>query len=107
MLHIYTYGRDSKQFVVLSAKQADLVNRFTDAFFKAQETFLQDNGRRWTPSDPINFGLGPTFSGEDLDAYNELTDRLYEQHKMRNKIFKALRIDVKNEDVGDYLVKRI
>lgn len=107
MFHAYTYGKDSKQFMILTPTQADLLDRFTDAFQLAQEEFLKEHGRHWTPDEPLMFPFSKTFTQEDLDTYNALTYRLNRQHKIRNKIFNLLRIDCRDEEFDTYLLKRI
>jgi hypothetical protein len=105
MIHVYTYGRGSRQFLILTEKQADLINLFTRAFFEAQKHFLEKEGRRWTPSDPISFN-GKTMSRRKMNKYNKLVYWLNLQHKIRNWLFTLFHIDVSNEDMDDYLIKR-
>lgn len=106
MFHAYTFGRGSRQFLILTKSQADLVNLFTEAFFEAQKHFLETEGRHWTPSDPIAFN-GDTMSGEEMTRYNKLVTWLNLQHKIRNRCFDVFRIDVSKEDMDDYLIKRV
>lgn len=112
MFHYYTFGRKSKQFLILTPKQADLVNRFTNSFFLAQENFLKENNRRWDPAvlnEPISIPMGRSDlirDREEMDEYNRLTKILNLQHKIRNRMFTLFRVDVSNEDIDDFLIKR-
>lgn len=103
MYHVYTFGRESRQFLILTPKQAAIMNEFTNAFFDAQSEFLNNNGRRWQPDESISLRVRPGF----LDEYNELADFCNKQHKIRNWIFDRLRINVMDEEMGDMLVRRI
>lgn len=105
MLHVYTFGKGSIQFLILSPKSADLMNRFTDAFFEAQAHFLEEHGRRWQPNEYLAFNAN-SMSRDEFDAYNKLAKACNRQHKIRNKIFRLFRIDVSQEEFDDYLVKR-
>lgn len=106
MFHVYTFGTGSKQFLIMTPEQADLMNRFTDAFFEAQDRFKKTYGRRWEPSDAISFD-SDLFSREDMRAYDELVMKnLNRQHAIRNKLFTILRVNVREEELDDYLVKR-
>lgn len=105
MFHVYTFGRESKQFLILTPKQAETINFFTDRFFEAQEHFLEKHGRRWTPDEPIEFLMNDS-RRKKLDQYNKLVPKLNFQHKIRNRVFSTLRINVSTEDLDDYLVKR-
>lgn len=109
MFHAYTFGKDSKQFLIMTPAQADLNNRFTQAFFNSQKDFLETNGQHWGDdyTQPLPFVFDEDFTEKDLAEYNDLVDRLNRQHKIRNKIFSFLRIDVSQEEIDDFLVKRI
>lgn len=107
MIHAYTFGTGSKQFLILTPRQADLINRFTDAFYLAQKMHLKKNGHYWTPQEKIQFYFNDIFTEKDMDRYNVLAGRLDRQHKIRNKIFHLFRIDVRDEEIDDHLIKRI
>jgi len=105
MLHIYTYGRKSRQFLILTSSQAGLLNEFTTEFYIAQDMFRAANGRQWTPSDTISFRQ--PYADVNLKKYNRLTKTVNLQHKIRNWLFTLFRINVANEEVDEYLQKRI
>lgn len=104
MIHAYTFGKGSKQFLILRPKDADAIDIFTSAFFMAQEDFKRTHGRSWTPSEPIAFRLD--YTTPYVNHYNKIVAFLNFQHKIRNWLFTLLRIDVRHEDLDDYLVKR-
>lgn len=101
--HIYTYGTDSIQFMILTEEEAALINKFATAFSVAQKNFEEINNRPWTPTDAILF---TDWTYEENDAYGELTKRLNLQHKIRNEMFDDFSVDVSDEPVEMYLVKR-
>lgn len=101
MFHIYSYGKTSPMKVILTKGQADIVNRFTEAFFEAQKHFLEKNGRRWTPSDPISFN-GNNWSRRDNDRYNRVAKFLTLQYKIHNKLGTPMTEDDLHDD---FLVK--
>lgn len=101
MFHIYSYGRTSPMKLILTDRQATLVNRFTSAFFEAQQHFLEKTGRRWTPDEPISFN-GNSWSKKDNDLYNKIAKFLTFQYKIHNK----LGTPMTEEDLhDDYLVR--
>lgn len=102
--HIYTYGEDSIQFLILTKDQKNIINEFTARFIEAQIHFKQEHGRPWTIQDPIEFRDKWTIAKND--QYNALVPFLNRQHKVRNWIFKLLRVDVSKEPLEDYLVLR-
>lgn len=104
MFHIYTYGTQSVQFLIMTQKQADLVNEFTDKFTYAQKQFFKTYGRHWTPDEPLL--MDERYVAGNLKKYNKLTRLLNAQHAIRNRVFSVLRIDVSKEPVDAYLVKR-
>jgi len=103
MFHVYTYGRESIQFMILTPKQAKLVNEFTCKFFEAQDVFRNTYGRQWTPNDNLVF---ETSYAENLNKYNKLATWLDRQHGIRNRLFSLLRIDVSKEEPSDFLRMR-
>lgn len=101
MIHIYSYGKTSPMKLILTDRQANLVNRFTDAFFEAQEHFLEKNGRRWTPDDEIQFN-GKHWSHEDNRRYNRIAKFLTFQYKIHSKLGTPMKEDDLHDD---YLVR--
>lgn len=101
--HIYTYGYASIQFMILTEEEAELINKFATAFALAQQNFKKINNRPWTPTDEILF---QDWTDEQNEAYGELTDRLNSQHEIRNQMFDNIGVDVSEEPVEMYLVKR-
>lgn len=106
MIHVYTYGRNSMQCLIMSDKDAKATNDFTDIFSKAQRTFKEATGRDWTPSDPLAFEMTAE-EERAFNRYNKMVPRINVQHKIRNAIFTLLRVDVSGEELDDYLIKRI
>lgn len=106
MRHVYTFGKSSIQFLIMTPEEAALMNKFETAFFEAQEHFLQKHGRRWTPDEPIAFN-GKNWTAKNNVDHSLLVRKLNRQHAVRNKLFDFLRINVSNEDLGDDLIKRI
>lgn len=106
MLHIYTFGKMSKQFLVLTPSQAKTMDDFTECFFRSQSSFYEKNGYRWTPDESLIF-LVPNDDPELLNRYNKLTNNVNRQHAIRNKLFDILHINLMDEEMDDFLVKRI
>lgn len=101
MFHIYSYGRTSPMKLILTDRQANLVNRFTRAFFEAQNHFLEKTGKRWTPDEPISFN-GNSWSKKDNASYNRIAKFLTFQYKIHNK----LGTPMQEEDLhDDFLVR--
>lgn len=101
MIRIYSYGKTSPMKLILTDHQANLVNRFTRAFFEAQQHFLEENGRRWTPDDPISFNT-KHWSKKDNAEYNRVAKFLTFQYKIHGK----LGTPTKEDDLhDDYLIK--
>jgi hypothetical protein len=65
MQHTYSF-LGSPLHLVLEEKIAEGYNRFTDAFLAGQKLFKQQNGRPWTPEEPLYM----EFTQEDQDAYD-------------------------------------
>ena len=93
MFHIYSYGKESPMKLLLTDRQADIVNRFTRSFFLAQENFLKENGRHWTPEEPIAFPIQDAHHPDkglmrkgDNDRYNRVAKWLTFQYKIHNFI---------------------
>ena len=101
MFHFYAYHKKSKQLMLLTPKQAQILNNFSDVFLQAQKDFLKTHGRRWTPSDP--FPLPESFN---MEAYDKVAKFVNLQHAVRNTLFNILRVDVSKEDFGDRLIRR-
>jgi hypothetical protein len=101
MFHFYVYHKDSKQLMLLTPKQAEIVNEFNDIFIEAQKEFVRVFGRPWTPDDHIN--IPPLF---DMKKYNRTAGILNKQHAIRNKLFDILKIDVSNEEFDDRLIRK-
>jgi hypothetical protein len=62
---IYSFGVNSILKVEITEEQAETYNRFTQAFFDAQEK-MRDEGTPWEPDTPI-FIACPDW---EFDAYN-------------------------------------
>lgn len=108
MFHIYTFGKKSKQFLILTPAQAKTMNDFTDCFFLSQEKYLERTGHRWDPTvDPSITMYVPKANPDLMKKYNKVATIANRQHSIRNKLFDLFRVDVSNEDMDDYLVKRI
>ena len=105
MLHLYTFGENSKQFLVLTQKQADVVNYMQAKFSEAQTIYEQRNGHEWDPTQPLEFNTDHNFP-DWIERYNKLTTNLNAQHKARNWIYSILKIDVSTEELDTYLVRR-
>ena len=104
MFHIYTFGKKSKQFLILMPTQAKIMNDFTDCFFLSQEKYLEKTGCRWDPSITMYI---PVSNPDLMEKYNKVATIANRQHSIRNKLFDLFRVDVRNEDMDDHLVKRI
>jgi len=101
MFHIYSYGKSSPMKLVLTDRQATLVNRFTSVFFEAQQHFLEKNGRRWTPDEPISLN-GKHWSKKDNAEYNKIAKFLTLQYKIHNKLGTPMTEDDLKDD---YLIR--
>ena len=107
MFHVYTFGKGSIQFLILTPKQAQTMNDFTDCFFRSQENYLNEHGFRWDPLvDPRLTMLVPDEDPKLIERYNKVADVCNLQHKIRNRIYDLFRLDLSDEDMDDYLVKR-
>jgi hypothetical protein len=107
MYHIYAFGKKSKQILILTPDQAKTMNDFTDCFIYSQEKHLERTGERWDPIvDPTITMFVPDDNPELMKKYDKVATLANRQHKIRNKIFDLFRIDVSNEDIHDYLVKK-
>ena len=105
MIHIYTFGKKSKQFLILTPKQAESINDFNDRFSLSQQLFMAEHGRPWHYTEPLAMVVAD--DNKNLPDYNSVAGFANKQHAIRNKIFDLFRIDVSTEDIDDHLVKRI
>lgn len=101
MFRIYSYGKTSPMKLILTDRQATLVNRFTRAFFEAQQHFFEETGRRWTPNDPIAFDR-ESWSKKDNLEYNRVAKFLTFQYKIHNKLGTPT---TENDLHDDYLIR--
>ncbi len=99
--HFYVYHPDSKQLMLMTAKQAKILNEFNDIFIDAQKEFERMYGRRWTYSDP--FIVPPLF---DMKAYDRTVRFINPQHTIRNKLFDLFKVDVSNEEFDNHLTRK-
>lgn len=107
MFHVYTFGKKSIQFLILTPKQAQTMNDFTECFLRSQEHYLNEKGYRWDPTkDPTLTMLIPDSDPQLMERYNKLATFCNRQHAIRNRIFSILRINVSKEELDDDLVKR-
>lgn len=108
MYHIYTFGKKSKQFLILTPQQAKDMNDFNDCFIISQKKHLETTGEYWDPTkDPSILMYVPDDNPELLKRYDKVATFCNKQHTIRNKIFDLFHVDVRNEDIDDTLVKRI
>lgn len=107
MFHVYTYGRESIQFLILTPKQAQTLNDFTECFIRSQKIFLEEHGYRWDPTtDPTIALYVPDDNPKLLERYDKVATFCNRQHAIRNRIFSLLRLDVSKEEFDENLVKR-
>lgn len=107
MFHIYSFGEKDRNFVILTPKQAQTMNDFTDCFLYSQEKHLENTGRRWDPLvDPSITMYIPDENPKLVKKYNKIVSVLNPQHTLRNKIYDLLRIKTDPENTEDHLIKR-